>query len=224
MAQMLRHQRFNLSLLAGAERRLLIAIAARLPKAVMPDWLTGIGVFGAVIVLVGYLLSAADIRFLWLANLGLVIHWFGDSLDGTLARCRGIERPRYGFFLDQTVDVVGNLLIALGVGLSPWVRLDVALLNLAAFHMISIYSLVRSLVDQQFHIAVGGFGPTEMRLGIFALNIGILIFGARPARWFGVPMTWCDLLILATTAGMMLLFVCGFVAQARRFARLDPRL
>jgi len=79
-----------------------------------------------------------------LANAGLLMHWFGDSLDGTVARYRQAERPRYGFFVDQTIDVVGNLLIALGVGLSPWARLDVALLFLTAFHMISICSLIVS--------------------------------------------------------------------------------
>jgi phosphatidylglycerophosphate synthase len=215
-------QRFNLSFVADAERHLLIAIAARLPRAMTPDRLTALGVLGSVIVFVGYVASAWSLPALWVANLGLLIHWFGDSLDGTVARYRHIERPRYGFFLDQTIDVVGNLLIALGVGLSPWARLDVALLFLSAFHMISIYSLVRGIVDQEFHIAVGGFGVTEVRIGILVMNIGILAFGVRPFQLFGVTMTWCDIMMLVTTVGMLGLFAWGFIAHARRLARLDP--
>ena len=102
--------RVNTSLVSGAERHLLLAIAARLPQAVTPDRLTGFGVLGAIVVLIGYVASSHDVRFLWLANTGLIIHWLGDSLDGTVARYRKIERQRYGFFVDQTIDVVGNLL------------------------------------------------------------------------------------------------------------------
>jgi len=214
--------RVNTSLVSDAERRLLLAIAARLPQAATPDRLTGFGVLGAFVVLIGYVASSYDVRFLWLANAGLMMHWFGDSLDGTVARYRRIERQRYGFFVDQTIDVVGNLLIALGVGLSPWARLDTALLFLTAFHMISICSLVRGVVDQEFHIAVGRFGVTEVRLGIFGLNIGILMFGARPYPIFGYPMTWCDILMTLTSAGMMVLFTWEFVSHARRLSRLDP--
>jgi phosphatidylglycerophosphate synthase len=214
--------RVNTSLVSGGERRLLLAIAARLPRSITPDRLTAFGVFGALVVLIGYVASAHDVRYLWLANAGLIMHWFGDSLDGTVARYRNAERPRYGFFVDQTIDVVGNLLIALGVGLSPWARLDVALLFLTAFHMISICSLVRGVVDQEFHIAVGRFGVTEVRIGIFGLNIGILIFGARPFVWCGYEMTWCDILMTITSAGMMMLFAWEFTSHARRLAKIDP--
>jgi phosphatidylglycerophosphate synthase len=216
------HQRFNRSLVATMEQQLLRAIAPRLPKAASPDRLTALGVLGAAIVLVGYVLSSVDVRLLWLANLGLGLHWFGDSLDGTVARFRGIERPQYGFFLDQTVDVVSNLLIALGIGLSPWARLDVALIVLAAFHMLSLYGLIRSLVDREFHVDVAGLGPTEMRLGIFGLNIAIMIFGARPFALFGLRLSWCDLLMLVTAAGLMLLFLWEVATYARKLARLEP--
>jgi phosphatidylglycerophosphate synthase len=214
--------RVNTSLLSGGERRLLLAIAARLPRSVTPDGLTGFGVLGAAVVLIGYVASANNVQFLWLANAGLIMHWFGDSLDGTVARFRQIERQRYGFFVDQTIDVVGNLLIALGVGFSPWARLDVALLFLTAFHMVSICSLVRGVVDQEFHIAVGRFGVTEVRLGIFGLNIGILIFGAPPFVWCGYEMTWCDVFMTIVTVGIMGLFAWEFTTHAKRLAKIDP--
>ena len=94
--------RIQENLLAKAERRLLNWLCARLPAAIKPDHLTAIGIVGAVMVLAGYAASASDRWWLWLAVGGYVIHWFGDSLDGSVARHRGIERPRYGYFLDHS--------------------------------------------------------------------------------------------------------------------------
>src|SRR5262245_24038819 len=113
-------------------------MASALPAWVTPDRLTALGVFGAAVVFAGSLLSNRDPAFLWLANLGLVIHWLGDSLDGTLARVRGSERPKLGFVMDQSVDVVGDILIMAGLGLSPFVRLDAALLALVGYHALTV--------------------------------------------------------------------------------------
>ena len=208
-------QRHNDSFIAAWERRVLIGIARRLPKAATPNALTALGVIGAFVVLLGYCLSGVHIRFLWLANLGVLLNWLGDSLDGTVARVRGIERPKFGFFLDQTVDLISNLVIAMGVGLSPWVRLDVALLFLSAYHMLSIYVLVYSLVKGEFHIDVAGFGPTELRLGIIAMNIAIMAFGAGGIVVGSVFLSWCDLLMSAAVVGLLGLFVFELVSKAR---------
>lgn len=214
--------RVNESLLAGPERRALLAIAARLPGWCTPDGLTLFGVFGGCVVILGYVLSRSDIAWLWLADLGLVIHWLGDSLDGTLARLRGIERPRYGFYLDQVIDALGNVLIALGVGLSLAARLDVALLVLATFHMLSIQVYVRAIVDREFHLAVGRLGPTEMRLGIVLMNTGILLFGAPPLPGLPIALTWCDALMLVTALGLFGLYFHQMRRHLARFALEDP--
>jgi phosphatidylglycerophosphate synthase len=216
--------RVNASLLASYERRVLRAIAARLPGWCTPNGMTLFGVFGGFVVILGYTLSRQHLAWLWLANLGLVIHWAGDSLDGTLARFRGIERPRYGFYLDQVIDALGNVMIALGVGISEEARLDIALFVLATFHMLSIQVYVRAIVDREFHLAVGRLGPTEMRLGIMAMNIGIMLFGApRFIAVYGQPFTWCDLLMLATGIGLLALYVLQMRRHLARFAREDPR-
>lgn len=207
-------ERKQASLLSRHEREVLRWLALRLPFWVTPDRLTGFGVFGAVVCLVGYLASAVSVHWLWLANLGLLFHWFGDSLDGTLARVRRIERPNYGFYLDQTIDVVGNLVIALGVGLSPWVRMDSALFMLTAYHMLSIHSFVLSVVTRRFHIDVMGFGPTEMRLGIILMNLAILISGAEPFPLLGLWITWCDVLICWAALVMMCVFVILLYREA----------
>ena len=115
------HQRVNDILLGPLERPALQWLAAHMPAWINPDILTGIGILGAVLIFFSYWLSNALPGFLWVASLGFVINWFGDSLDGTLARYRQSERPKYGFLVDHTVDSFNEVLIALGLGLSPYV-------------------------------------------------------------------------------------------------------
>jgi phosphatidylglycerophosphate synthase len=146
--------RHNDSFLSRWEAVLLIAMARRLPQAVGPNHLTAFGVFGALVVLVGGLLAQINIAFLWLVNLGLVLHWLGDSLDGTLARVRKTERPRFGFFLDQMTDVLTNLVIALGVGLAGFARLDITLLVLVGYQMLGMFVLIQSAATGRFFSSV----------------------------------------------------------------------
>lgn len=215
-------ERYHDSFLAEPERRVLRWIAQRLPLWVTPDRLTGLGVVGAVVVMAGYLATHISPHFLWLANVGLLIHWFGDSLDGTLARVRDIARPRYGYFLDQNIDVVGNLLIAAGIGLSPLARLDTALLALTGYHMVSIYVFVRNVVHQEFHLAVMGFGPTEVRIGIIIMNLTVLFVGAPTFQVFGRVFTWCDGVLLLTFLALATMFLISVFREAKRLSAQEP--
>lgn len=190
-----------------------------MPAIVTPDALTAFGIFGAAMTFVGYVLTAWSPAFLWLASLGLVFHWFGDSLDGSLARFRKIERPRYGYFLDQTIDVIGNLLICVGMGLSAYVRMDAALLALAGYHALSIYSLVRACVSGEFHVSLAGTGPTETRLLIIMMNTMIFFFGAPQFVVAGIALTWCDVTVLLMAAGYFVTFACLLASYARQLAR-----
>jgi len=186
-----------------------------MPRWVTPDRLTAIGVLGAAAVFAGYLLSGRDAAFLWLANLGLFIHWFGDSLDGTLARVRKIERPKYGFLIDQSTDVAGDILIMAGLGLSPYARLDSALLALIGYHALTIHSLVWNTVAGEHRISGGVFGPTELRIALFAMNIVLWLAGA-PKGFLGfAALSWCDAALLAVFTAMMLDFVAGIFRDAR---------
>lgn len=199
--------RIHQSFLSVPERHLIDWFVPRLPAWMSPDKLTAIGTFGAFLTLLGYWLSAYNTAFLGLASFGLTVHWFGDSLDGGLARFRQIERPRYGYFLDQTIDVMGNFLICFGMGLSPFVQMNVALVALAGYHMISIYVLVRANIAGHFHVTVLNSGPTEMRVLLILMNVMIWSFGAPEFTFMGVRMTWCDVMVSLFAVGFMAAFL-----------------
>ena len=214
--------RQNQSILSRWEYPFLQAIAHRLPDRLMPDHLTLFGFAGATVVLVAGIAARFESNFLLLSNLGLVIHWLGDSLDGTLARVRHIERPRYGFFIDQMTDVMTNLLIALGIAAAGYARLEMALLVLIGYQMLSAYALIRSAATGTFLVAIDGFGPTEMRLAIILLNTLVWLFGAPEVDLIGMAFTWADGVMLAGFGLMLGLFLYGFLTQARRLSNEEP--
>jgi archaetidylinositol phosphate synthase len=216
--------RLNASLLGSLERPALSWLAAHMPSAVTPDHLTAIGVLGAVIVFTGYLLCWFDVGFLWVANAGLVVNWLGDSMDGTLARFRNIERHRYGFFIDHTTDLITQVLVAFGLGLSPYVRFDVACLALIAYLLMAAFAFIKTIVTGMLQIAFSGIGPTEARLAIMLLNIWIFAAPPRPLLTTGAgSLSTVDIAVLLSAAGGFLLFARSVVREARRLAPEDPR-
>lgn len=215
-------KRVNESFLSGYERVALQAIARRLPAWVTPDGLTGFGMFGAVLVLCGGLLANRAMGWLWLSNLGIVVHWLGDSLDGTVARLRRIERPRYGFYLDQVIDTVGNLLIGLGVGFCPGMRMDLILILLSVYQMLAIQVLVHTIVNGEFRVTVGHMGPTELRLGILLLNLIVLAIGTPPIPGLPTWLHWEDLVLGLSIAGLLALFGWQMAEHLGRLAKEDP--
>ena len=108
-------ERIQTSFLNGIEKKALVWLAARQPKWMVSDMLTFIGTLGAIVIAAGYILSSHSIHFLWLSSLGFIINWYGDSLDGTLARVRDMQRPIYGYYLDHTVDCINEAFMFLGV-------------------------------------------------------------------------------------------------------------
>ena len=139
-------ERIQRNILATAERRLLTTLCSRMPGWVTPDHLTGLGMIGAVVIFGGYVASAWSAAWLWLAIFGYVVQWFGDSMDGSLARFRQIERPNYGYFLDHSCDAVATILIVGGIGCSPFVRLDVALCAAVGYLLLSIHAYLTAKV------------------------------------------------------------------------------
>lgn len=162
--------RIQTSILSAVEKRALVWLAKRQPHWITSDMLTWIGVAGAALCGAGFALASIDIRYLWLSSLGLVINWYGDSLDGTLARVRGTQRPKYGFFIDHTIDALTISLMCVGAGLGPMLRLDIALMVLAAYLVLSVYTYICTIVKGEFRLTYGKLGPTEFRLIVIILN------------------------------------------------------
>lgn len=216
-----KHKRTNDILLGPLERPALKWLAAHMPGWVTPDILTGIGVLGGIIILVSYYLSNISPYFLWLASLGFVINWFGDSLDGTLARYRDIQRPRYGFFIDHIVDVVVEAMIILGLGLSPYVRFDLAALALVGYLMLSVMVYVQQIVTNEFRISYGKLGPTEIRVIVILANTLIFLIGNPQIKLpFGVYGLY-DLLVLVIIAVMVIIYLVNSITKGRELSRQD---
>lgn len=165
------------SVLAGGERKLLAWLCQRLPAWATPDQLTALGLGSALLIFAAFALSARDPVWLWLVVLGLFLNWFGDSLDGSLARFRKIERPAFGYFIDHSCDGLAALLVFSGMGLSPYVRLDVGLLAAAGYLLLSIHTFLAARVTDVFQISQAGLGPTELRLVLVALTLAMFFLG-----------------------------------------------
>ena len=190
-------------LLARVESRALAWMAERLPARVLPDHLTALGVAAAVGIAGAYVLSNGDRAWLWAASALLVVHWFGDSLDGTLARVRKIERPTYGYYLDHLVDAVATALIGLGLGLSPYLLLATGLVIVVAYLVLSINTYLETQALGVFRLGYGRLGPTEARLGLVGLNTAIALGAPLGFHVAGLGMTVLDLVGLGIAAAML---------------------
>jgi phosphatidylglycerophosphate synthase len=210
-------KRIQENVLAVQERRLLNWICPRLPGWVTPDKLTILGLIGAATIFAGYTASSIDRNWLWLSVAGYFVHWFGDSLDGSLARFRKIERPRYGYFVDHSADVLGVLLMLGGLGFSPYIRLDVALVALAGYYMLAAHAFISARVVGELKLSYVAAGPTELRLLLIGLTVAMYLFGHSGPRFAGLGVF--DLFVGAVGLVLMLLFVVQTLAMARRIAQ-----
>jgi len=221
-------KRVNESVLGALEKPTLSWIARRLPAWVMPDHLTIVGFSGALLAAAGFVFSRWSMLWLWLSCLGLAVNWFGDSLDGTLARLRRRERLRYGFFIDHTSDMFSNVIVFLAIGVSPCTHFAVACLGLIAFLMAFVYTMIGTHVRQRMRITYFGFGPTEIRALLIIGNLLVLEFGVIDVhRYFG-PLLQSDavsihdvVISILAVAGAALI---GFLAirEAGALGREDP--
>jgi phosphatidylglycerophosphate synthase len=226
MADIKEHRRVNDILLGPLERPALKWLAAHLPAWVSPDICTAIGVLGAVIILVSYGLSRNSDYFLWLASLGFVINWFGDSLDGTLARYRHIERPIYGFYIDHITDAVSQVMIFLGLGLTHYIRFEVACLTLIAYLLLSVLAYVRTCVAGEFKISYGKLGPTEIRVLAILLNTVMYFAGMHTiilTSGFAGSLTVSayDLFVAAIALLLLWFFILTATQETIRLMKAD---
>src|SRR5438445_446764 len=206
-------------LLAAVERRTLVRLAARVPRSIRSNHLTALGTIAAAGAGAAYALTHYSPAWLWVASLMLVINWLGDSLDGTLARVRGTQRPKYGYYVDHVVDAFSTTVIGLGIGLSPYVNLGIALGLVVVYLALSINVYLESSVFGVFKISYGGIGPTEVRLLLIILNT-LLVLTPAPHGPVAVVANWTLAVILVC---MIALFVGRFARNLYRLAKLEPQ-
>jgi archaetidylinositol phosphate synthase len=215
------HTRHHASVLAGVERRALVWLASRLPPQVTSDGLTYLGAAGMGAA--GCALAAASQSRTWLALVPvfLAINWFGDSLDGTLARVRGTQRPRYGYYFDHVVDLVNTLVLFAGLGVSGLASPLVAAGLLVAYLLLAAESFLATHALGVFRISFAGFGPTELRI---LLSIGAIAAIGRPVVTpfgLGEVRLW-DVGGLCGIVGMTAVFAINSVRNARALSAADP--
>ncbi|MGE5642820.1 MAG: CDP-alcohol phosphatidyltransferase family protein [Byssovorax cruenta] len=220
MKTMNQHTRINNIFLGPLERPALQWLAAHMPAWVTPDVCTIIGVLGALLAAVSYGFSNVSPAFLWLASLGFVVNWFGDSLDGTLARYRRIERPLYGYFVDHTTDMICQLMIGIGLGLSPYVSFNVASSMVLAYVMLSGLVFLRTYVAGEFKISYGGLGPTESRVVAVFLNTAMYFFGVQRLTFFQVAINIYDVAVAGIGLLLFWFFITTALHETRRLAKL----
>ena len=191
------HVRINDILLGPIERPALQYFCKIAPSWATPDTMTLIGIFGAILIAAGYILTRYDMGFLWLASFGFLVNWYGDSMDGSLARYRKIERPKYGYYVDHIVDVTNEFFVILALGISPLVHFEIAAIALIGYLMLSAHTFLKTYVDNVFQISFGKLGPTEVRVLIIIFNT-IVYFLNNPdvGTYFGVTFSLFDFLIL----------------------------
>lgn len=216
------HVRHNNGFLASLERRTLIWIAHRLPKRINSDHLSALGLSATLGSGLSFAAFALTPWAAWGVVVSLVLNWFGDSLDGTLARVRGHQRPRYGYYVDHVIDLAGATMMMAGLAVSGLMTPLVATVTLSAYLLVSAETYLATHASGVFRMSVLGFGPTELRI---LLAIGALRAAYHPTVTFGAMGTvrLFDLGAAIAAAGLVMVFAVAAVRNARALYAAEPR-
>jgi archaetidylinositol phosphate synthase len=214
------HVREHRSVLASAEKKLLIAIARRLPGWLSSDHLTLLGLLA---------MPAAGLAFAaipvtpWAAALfaaALAVNWFGDSLDGTLARVRCQPRPRYGYYVDHVIDLAGSAALVAGMAASGLMTPTIALALVAAYFLVSAETFLATHSVGVFRLSFAGFGPTELRI---LLAIGAAFVARNPyATIAGRRALLLDVGGIVATGSLVAIFVISAIRNASALYLQEP--
>jgi archaetidylinositol phosphate synthase len=220
MAAETREIRIHGSLLAAAEKRLLIWIARRLPRWISSDHLTALGALAMLGAGICYTVAPRWPGALLLAVLMLAINWFGDSLDGTVARVRHHERPRYGFYVDHVLDAIGILLLIAGLVAGGFMSLAPGAAFLLAYYLLTIEIALATHALGTFKISYWKFGPTELRI---LLAVGTLQLLRSP--WSTIADHRLLLFDIGAAVGaiaVLLTFIVATIRNTTTLYRLEP--
>jgi len=209
-------ERWQTSFLSGIEKKALLFIAPKLPRRITPDMLTYLGLLGLGLTGIAYYLASRRWYFLLIASAGLVINWFGDSLDGTLARVRNRQRPKYGYYLDHLVDAFGVACMVFGLAYSGMVSQPFVWLVLILFFIACINTYLATNTVNIFKISYQRISTTEARVLLIIMNT-ILIF-VKTVTISGLTFYWLD---FAAVLGALFLFVVTLRSAFLNLRKLD---
>jgi phosphatidylglycerophosphate synthase len=215
------HVRINTGVLAAAEKRTLIWMANRLPRWVNSDHLTLLALVAMAGTGGAFWLASVWPPALVLVVIALAINWFGDSLDGTLARVRRHERPRYGFYVDHVLDIAGTSLLFGGLALSGFMSPLIALTLLATYLLVAAEVFLATAINGTFRMSFLNMGPTELRI---VLSIGALALFTHPVVTpFGLgPFRLFDIGGAIAIIGLLIAFVSAAVQTTRALYQAEP--
>jgi archaetidylinositol phosphate synthase len=217
------HVRQHNSILAAAEKRALIWMAERLPRWIHSDHLSALGLVAMAGAGLAFWLTARDpVAGASLVVLCLFLNWFGDSLDGTVARVRGRQRPRYGYYVDHVLDLAGTAMLFAGVAASGYMSPAMAVLVVAAYYLVSAETYLATHSRGVFKMAFLGVGPTELRVLIAAGAIALI--DTPVVAPFGIgPVRLWDLGGAIGAAGMAAAFVAASWKNGRALYAEETR-
>jgi archaetidylinositol phosphate synthase len=212
--------RLQESFTAAAERKALAWLAVRLPARVNSDHLTLLGFVAMFLAGASYAFARTHGAGLILATFFLALNWFGDSLDGTLARLRNRQRPRYGFYVDHMIDTFGGFFLMGGLAISGIVDWRIALGMFVAFLMLSVEVYLATYTVGTFQLSFAKFGPTEIRI---LLALGNVALWFHPdARIFGSSYRVFDVGGIIAIAGMSLMLIVSTIFNTVKLYRAEP--
>ena len=214
----------RLILLLVMSARSSIGSAAGFRHGCAPDHLTAFGLGGAILAAAGYAASVWRREFIFVACLGIVINWLGDSLDGSLARHRGIERAKLGYFIDHSVDALSTVFIMTGIGASYYASMTAALFTLAGYLLMSIHVFLKNSATGKMQLTFMYCGPTEIRLAILFFNLVAYCSGINTFNLIGHEVQPYSLVLYAFGAVFILLFASDTLKTARVLHREDMKL
>lgn len=216
-------QAINTAITARGEEKLKEIICPRIPQWMGPDHLTLIGIIGMIIVSVGFPLGFVNRYYLGLVPLGLIINWFGDSFDGSIARYRKRTRPNYGYYIDKMVDAIVVIIFAAGLGLSGFVKIEIALL-LSCMYLtfmlnVDLLTYVKGINKNSF----GWFGPTEMRIVGIVVAIVMFFLPVQTYDIYGYLLSQYDIVVFVLSALMFLVLIIDIIKNGLKLHREDVK-
>jgi len=211
----------NTGLTAHAEEKAKEWICPRIPQWVNSDMLTVLGFLSSFIIAAGFVLGFANRWYLILVVVGLILNWFGDSFDGSLARYRHKTRPNYGYYIDHITDGLTVTVLGLGLGLSGFIRVEIALAFIIMYLMLMMHVELVTYVENEFKYSFGLFGPTEFR--IIGILLAVVMF-FLPVKYFdiwGYTLTQYDLFATFAVVVMFIILISSIVSKGVELDKID---